>query len=52
VYRVSQLEGQNKMSLHNLATVFGPTMLHAGQVNKLRNKYVKLIYFKRFGKST
>jgi len=28
--RVSQLEPTNKMSLHNLATVFGPTMLHAG----------------------
>ena len=28
--RVSQLESQNKMSLHNLATVFGPTMLHPG----------------------
>ena len=26
--RVSQHERQNKMSLHNLATVFGPTMLH------------------------
>jgi hypothetical protein len=25
--RVSQNEGQNKMSLHNLATVFGPTLL-------------------------
>ena len=28
--RVSQFEQVNKMSLHNLATVFGPTMLHAG----------------------
>jgi len=28
--RVASLDGQNKMSLHNLATVFGPTMLHAG----------------------
>ena len=28
--RVSQFEQTNKMSLHNLATVFGPTMLHAG----------------------
>ena len=28
--RVSQFEQSNKMSLHNLATVFGPTMLHAG----------------------
>ena len=26
--RVSQHERQNKMSPHNLATVFGPTMLH------------------------
>ena len=25
-----QFEHQNKMSLHNLATVFGPTMLHSG----------------------
>jgi RhoGAP domain len=24
---------QNKMSLHNLATVFGPTMLHSGDHN-------------------
>ena len=30
IVRVSQYEQQNKMSLHNLATVFGPTMLHAG----------------------
>ena len=30
IVRVSQCEAQNKMSLHNLATVFGPTMLHAG----------------------
>ena len=28
--RVAALEAHNKMSLHNLATVFGPTMLHAG----------------------
>ena len=28
--RVAGLEQHNKMSLHNLATVFGPTMLHAG----------------------
>jgi len=32
--RVSQMEQQNKMSLHNLATVFGPTMLHAGPNDK------------------
>ncbi len=31
IVRVSQCEQQNKMSLHNLATVFGPTMLHAGK---------------------
>jgi hypothetical protein len=31
--RVSQFEPQNKMSLHNLATVFGPTMLHSGDHN-------------------
>jgi hypothetical protein len=30
IVKVSQLEHQNKMSLHNLATVFGPTMLHSG----------------------
>merc|ERR1719266_2835032 len=30
IVKVSQYEGQNKMSLHNLATVFGPTMLHSG----------------------
>lgn len=30
IVRVAQCEAQNKMSLHNLATVFGPTMLHAG----------------------
>ena len=29
--RVSQFEHQNKMSLHNLATVFGPTILHASE---------------------
>ena len=28
--KVSHYEQTNKMSLHNLATVFGPTMLHAG----------------------
>jgi hypothetical protein len=27
VCRVNQHEAQNKMSLHNLATVFGPTLL-------------------------
>ena len=31
--KVSQFEQQNKMSLHNLATVFGPTMLHSGDHN-------------------
>ncbi|CAG2167164.1 unnamed protein product [Oppiella nova] len=29
-YRVNQFEEHNKMSLHNLATVFGPTVLRAG----------------------
>jgi len=29
--RVSQFEYENKMSLHNMATVFGPTMLFPGQ---------------------
>lgn len=28
--RVNQCEAQNKMSLHNLATVFGPTLLRPG----------------------
>ncbi len=28
IVRVAAYEHQNKMSLHNLATVFGPTMLH------------------------
>lgn len=27
IYRVNSKETQNKMSLHNLATVFGPTLL-------------------------
>ncbi len=31
IVRVAQCEERNKMSLHNLATVFGPTMLHAGE---------------------
>ncbi len=31
IVRVARCEAQNKMSLHNLATVFGPTMLHAGE---------------------
>jgi hypothetical protein len=30
VHRVNQHEAQNKMSLHNLATVFGPTLLRPG----------------------
>jgi hypothetical protein len=30
VCRVHQHEAQNKMSLHNLATVFGPTLLRPG----------------------
>ena len=38
--KVSQYEGLNKMSLHNLATVFGPTMLHSGSERdkKIKNK--------------
>ena len=32
--RVSQMEHLNKMTLHNLATVFGPTMLHPGPLDK------------------
>ncbi len=38
IVRVSQCEAQNKMSLHNLATVFGPTMLHPGEIEKGANK--------------
>lgn len=37
--RVNQHEGENKMSLHNLATVFGPTLLRpasAGGASKQR----------------
>ncbi|XP_049873106.1 active breakpoint cluster region-related protein isoform X2 [Pectinophora gossypiella] len=37
--KVNQHEGENKMSLHNLATVFGPTLLRpasAGANSKLR----------------
>jgi hypothetical protein len=30
ILRVNQHEAQNKMSLHNLATVFGPTLLRPG----------------------
>ena len=30
IWRVNQFEEHNKMSLHNLATVFGPTMLRPG----------------------
>lgn len=29
-FRVNHHEGENKMSLHNLATVFGPTLLRPG----------------------
>ena len=28
--RINQHEGENKMSLHNLAMVFGPTLLRPG----------------------
>ena len=35
--KVSQYEGANKMSLHNLATVFGPTMLHSGSERDKKN---------------
>lgn len=31
--RVNRHEAQNKMSLHNLATVFGPTLLRPGTSN-------------------
>lgn len=36
--RVAQFEQQNKMSLHNLATVFGPTILHSGAERDAGNK--------------
>lgn len=29
-FRINQSEATNKMSLHNLATVFGPTLLRPG----------------------
>lgn len=29
-FRVHKYENENKMSLHNLATVFGPTLLRPG----------------------
>ena len=32
--RVNKHETQNKMSLHNLATVFGPTLLRPGTSNR------------------
>lgn len=32
--RVNKHEAQNKMSLHNLATVFGPTLLRPGIANR------------------
>lgn len=38
IVKVSQCEQQNKMSLHNLATVFGPTMLHSGSERDKINK--------------
>lgn len=34
--RVNKHEAQNKMSLHNLATVFGPTLLRPGTSNNSR----------------
>lgn len=34
--RVNKHEAQNKMSLHNLATVFGPTLLRPGTTNSSR----------------
>ena len=38
IVKVSQCEQQNKMSLHNLATVFGPTMLHSGTERDKKTK--------------
>ena len=38
IVRVAQCESRNKMSLHNLATVFGPTMLHPGVVEAAAGK--------------
>lgn len=37
IVRVAQYEAQNKMSLHNLATVFGPTLLHGGHEKPGKN---------------
>ncbi|KAI4477893.1 hypothetical protein M0804_012373 [Polistes exclamans] len=36
--RVNKHEGQNKMSLHNLATVFGPTLLRPGTNSRSDSK--------------
>ena len=36
--RVAGMESHNKMSLHNLSTVFGPTMLHSGPHDKKDNR--------------
>ncbi|XP_043470847.1 active breakpoint cluster region-related protein isoform X2 [Leptopilina heterotoma] len=36
--RVNKHEAQNKMSLHNLATVFGPTLLRPGTSNRTDQK--------------
>lgn len=36
--RVNKHEAQNKMSLHNLATVFGPTLLRPGTSNRIDAK--------------
>ena len=42
IVRVASCEAQNKMSLHNLATVFGPTMLHAGiERDKKKNQLIR-----------
>lgn len=38
VHRVNQHEAQNKMSLHNLATVFGPTLLRPGCLGSAKSE--------------
>lgn len=37
LFRVNQFESQNKMSLNNLATVFGPNMLRPGTISSGTN---------------
>jgi len=39
--RVHQQEAENKMSLHNLAMVFGPTLLRPGPSRKQQKELVE-----------